>query len=365
MSISIRLLNGREVAASLSMSRAIELMKEAFVGLSHGDIDVPQRVHLTNPAGTMLYKPAFMPSRRAMALKAVSVFPGNFERNLPVTTGVLLVNDSETGVPIGLMDAEYLTGLRTGAAAGLATGLLADPETEVAALFGTGGQAPFQLAALMEVLPLKRIYVFSKRAERADAFCETEQAQWPGVELVAGTSVDVLRECGVISTATTSHTPLFSASDVTAGAHINAVGSFRRVMCEIDPALVAASRVVVDQREAAMMEAGELVAARDAGLLPMGFEIEELGELIATSPCVRMNGKTTLFKSVGNAAQDIVMRLKSCRLPNEKTSARCLNFRLPIVLPAFDLSHRLTLARVWIFAAECRRKSLKARFLNL
>ena len=132
--MKIRLLSQSDVRRTLTMGQAIELMEESFAALTLGTIQVPVRTNITSAAGTMLYKPALMPALKTFAMKAVSIFPGNAERGLPVTTGLILVNDSETGLPLALMDAEYLTALRTGAASGLATRLLANPSTKVAGL---------------------------------------------------------------------------------------------------------------------------------------------------------------------------------------------------------------------------------------
>lgn len=173
--LKLRLLSQSDIRQALTLRRAIDLMEHAFVALSQKAIDVPVRTNVASQSGTMLYKPALMQSSQVFGMKAVSVFPSNADRGLPVTTGLMLVNDSETGLPLAIMDAAYLTALRTGAATGLATRLLANPTTTVAALFGTGGQAPCQLQAMLEVLPLERVYVFSRRAENAEKFCRDHQ----------------------------------------------------------------------------------------------------------------------------------------------------------------------------------------------
>lgn len=288
------------------MGRAIDLMQEAFIALTQGTIHVPVRTNLTNDFGTLLYKPALMQSSKMFAMKAVSVFPGNTARGLPVTTGLMLVNDSETGLPLALMDAEYLTALRTGAATGLATRLLTNPNIKTAALFGTGGQAGCQLQAMLEVLPLETIHVFSRDPMNAEAFC-SEQSEVAGeCRLIPDSSRDVLHGCGLITTATSSKVPVFTNLAIGAGVHINGIGSFRPEMAEVPLETVCRATVFVDQREAALQEAGDLVGPISQGSLPPDFAPAELGEVLLGKRSGRTSlEETTFFKSVGNAAQDI------------------------------------------------------------
>lgn len=305
--MKIRLLSQSDVRRTLAMGQAIELMEESFIALTLGTIHVPVRTNITTAAGTMLYKPALMPASRTFAMKAVSVFPHNAERGLPVTTGLMLVNDSETGLPRALMDAEYLTALRTGAASGLATRLLANPETTVAALIGTGGQAACQLQAMLEVLALETIYVFSRNPANAESFCLEHSESAGECRLVPAASRKVLRDCGLITTATSSKVPVFADDEICAGVHINGIGSFRPEMSEVPADTVCRAIVFVDHREAALREAGDIVGPMTQGRLPADYLPAELGEVLLSQRPGRTSPKeTTFFKSVGNAAQDIV-----------------------------------------------------------
>ncbi len=305
--MKIRLLSRDDVRQALTMERAIDLMADAFASLSKGEVQAPVRTNLSHSSGTMLYKPAYMPTARMFGLKAVSVFPKNAARGLPATTGVMLVNDSDTGLPLALLDAQYLTALRTGAAAGLATRQLANTKAKVAALFGTGGQAMCQLEALLQVLSLEKMYIVSRQSSRADSFCEKHADLAGSCRLIPTDSTDVLAECGVITTATTSCVPLFADDALSDGVHLNGIGSFTPNMAEIPPETVSRASVFVDQREAALKEAGDLIGPLRAGLLPASFAPAELGEVLLGMRPGRCNDQQiTFFKSVGNAAQDIV-----------------------------------------------------------
>lgn len=305
--MKIRLLSQSDIRQTMTMSHAIRLMEEAFVALSTGKVEAPLRTSISCDAGTMLYKPALLPESNTFGIKVVSIFPKNTNRGLPVTTGLMLVNDGETGLPLALLDAEYLTALRTGAASGLATRLLANPDTRTAALFGTGGQAECQLRAMLEVLPLEQVHVFSRLSENADSFCREHADLAGSCRLIPAYSRAALRECGLISTVTSSMVPVFDDDELTAGTHINGMGSFRPDMSEVPSETVCRSTIFVDHRDAALREAGDIIRPTTAGQLPEDFAPAEIGEvLLEDRPGRTSRDQITFFKSVGNAAQDIV-----------------------------------------------------------
>ncbi|MFT5093717.1 MAG: ornithine cyclodeaminase/alanine dehydrogenase-like protein (mu-crystallin family) [Porticoccaceae bacterium] len=325
--MKIRILSQSDVRRTLTMGQAIELMEESFIALTQGTIQVPVRTNITTAAGTMLYKPALMPASKTFALKAVSIFPGNAERGLPVTTGLMLVNDGDTGLPLALMDAEYLTALRTGAATGLATRLLANPETTVAALFGTGGQAACQLQAMLEVLALETIHVFSRNPANAETFCRHQIESAGDCRLVPASSRNVLSECGVMTTATSSKAPVFADDEIRTGVHINGIGSFRPDMSEVPTETVCRATVFVDHREAALREAGDIVGPMTRGRLPADYAPAELGEvLLSKRPGRTSPEETTLFKSVGNAAQDIVCAREILAIAERESLGQVVDF---------------------------------------
>ena len=105
--MDVRVFSKEEISGALTMTRAIQLMRGAFADLSAGKIDSPVRTVLTNDAGTVLYKPAYSMASNIFCAKVVSVFAGNVDRGLPVTPGIIVVNDGETGMPIALMEAGF------------------------------------------------------------------------------------------------------------------------------------------------------------------------------------------------------------------------------------------------------------------
>jgi alanine dehydrogenase len=304
----MRILSAADVRASVDMPEAIDVMRGAFASVSSGDAVVPVRLALESGHGVHLFMPALLRNAGAAGAKIVSVNPGNAGRGLPQVHAVVLALDPETGQPMALMDGTWLTALRTGAAGGLAADLLARPEASVAAVFGAGAQARTQLEALRCVRPVREVRIVSRTGASARRLArELEGAG--GLEVVPTQDrAAALRGAHVVVAATDSSTPVFDGALVEPGAHVTAVGAFTPSMREVDTELVRRARVVVDQRDAALSEAGDLIGPLRDGAVPPDFVAAELGEIVAgTRPGRTSDDEITLFKSVGNAAQDVAI----------------------------------------------------------
>ena len=303
--MKILCLKRADIARNFGMADAIASMETAFAELSRGAIESPLRTALISKDGTVLYKPAYSPALELLCLKVVSIFPGNVALGEEVTTGTILLNDAKTGLPLAIMDAGYITALRTGAAAGLATKLLAPELVTHAALFGTGGQAFHQLEALLAVRRIGAVFVFSRHLANAERFCAAHAAKFPGVRLEPATDRSLLARCAVISTASTAGEPVFGDNELAPRVHINAIGSLGAHRSEIPVATLARARLVVDQRAACLKEAGEILSLIKSGRTVESLKLEELGELVG-KPVAENPAPVSVFKSVGNAAQDLV-----------------------------------------------------------
>ncbi len=306
--MQIRILSAADVRASVDMAEAIDAMRQAFVSVSSGDAVVPVRLGLESTRGVHLFMPALLRNAGAVGAKIVSVNPGNAARELPQIHAVVLALDPETGRPLALMDGTWLTALRTGAAGGLAADLLARRDAATATLFGAGVQARTQLEALRHVRRIEEVRIVSKTGASAGRLAEELRVSG-GLRIVLTQDRDAaLRGADVVVTATDSTTPVFRGTLVEPGTHVTAVGSFTPAMCEVDADLVRRARVVVDQREAALSEAGDLMGPVREGAVPHDFISAELGEIVAGHrPGRTTSEEITLFKSVGNAAQDIAL----------------------------------------------------------
>jgi ornithine cyclodeaminase len=199
-------------------------------------------------------------------------------------------------------DAIEVTTLRTGAASGVATYLLAPPAASRLALLGAGAQAADQVRAVAAVRPLRRVAIFGRDPSRAQAFADRMRAELPGiVTRVAASAADAVSDAEIVCCATSSSTPLFDVDDLPERVHVNAIGSYLPSMRELPAELLgSAACVVVDQVEAVLEEAGEVIHAVDSGLVKRSSLIE-LGDALGAPPVV--SGRT-VFKSVGLAVQD-------------------------------------------------------------
>jgi len=304
----IRILSREDVCQALPMAQAIEAIKAAFIQLSTGRADVPLRVALQVPRynGVTLFMPAYLSAGDRMAVKIVSVFNDNPAKGLPLIHALVVVVDGMTGEPVAVMDGTYLTALRTGAASGVATDLLARQDARTAAVFGAGVQARTQLEAICAVRPIQEAWVYDVVSERAAAFAAEMGRRLSLPVKVTGTPSEAACQADVICTATTSSSPVFDDADVRPGTHINGVGAYTPQMQEIPAETVLRAKVVIDHREASLAEAGDLLIPLRQGRMTEDYIYAELGEIAAgLKPGRALAEEITLFKSVGVAVQDV------------------------------------------------------------
>lgn len=303
--MKLRILTAADIRVCLPMSGAIEAMRTAFAQLSSGEAVVPDRIAVSTEEGISLFMPGYLPREGHLAAKVVSVYAGNPSVGLPVIQGVVLVLDSHTGLPVALMNGAYLTALRTGAAGGLATELLAVEDASVLAVFGAGPQARTQIEAVRAVRPIREIRLVSRPTEGARILAD--ELEGVDVQVFEDPERAVLG-AQVIATATDSRKPVFPGRAIGEGVHVNAIGAFTPEMAEVDGDLISRAKVVVDLRATVMAEAGDLVQAIEGGAFTLESIHAELGEVVNGERTGRESPREiTLFKSVGNAAQDVAV----------------------------------------------------------
>ncbi len=311
------ILSRADAQACLTMRDAIDAMKMAFSALSEGRAQAPQRAAVPLAAqGVALVMPSLIqtPAQHAFGLKIVTVMPQNPQRGLARIYASVLLLDDTTGRALAVIEGGWLTAMRTGAAAGLATELLARQDAHTLALFGAGAQAPMQAVAVHTVRPLREVRVVNRDPAHFQACVETIQtmlgANCPPI-YYASSAREALKGATLVACATTATAPLFAWNDIAPGAHINAVGAFTPEMCEIDAETLAHARIVVDQRESAMIEAGDLLQALAAGRIAGPETWSDLGEIArGVRPARQSQEEITVFKSVGNAVQDVAVALR-------------------------------------------------------
>ena len=301
-------LSAEDVRRALPMPAAIEAMRDAFRQLSSGQVTLPTRQRLDAPGehGVALVMPCHSTTQKLFCVKLVTVFEENARRGLPAIQALVTLTDATTGETLAVMDGTSLTAIRTGAASGTATDVLARPEAAVVAVFGAGVQARTQLEAVCCVRAVRRASVYDLDAAAGESFAAEMTGKLGLPVQRANTPGEALQDADVICTATPSSRPVFEDHELPPGTHINAVGSFRPDMIEIPSATVCRARVVVDHRASTLEEAGDLIGPLEQGLIQPSHVSMELGEiLLGRSPGRRSASEVTLFKSVGVAIQDL------------------------------------------------------------
>jgi len=307
----VLLLSAADVIRCLPMPQAIASLREAFAALQGGKGRMPPRVQLTVPddSGITLCMPGFLQFPRAArtAVKVVSVYPENRDRRLPVIHGLVLLLEAETGRILAGMAGGAVTAVRTGAVSGLATDLLAPPEARRVAVFGAGVQARTTLEAVCAVRAISVAKIFAPTLRNVEAFIAEMAPKLPSARLQpAATPEAAMADSDIVCTATTSAVPVFKPENVTPGMHINAVGVFEPHKQELPAETVVRSRFYVDEVEAALEEAGDLMVPLNAGLVSPEHIQGTLGQLVLGEVAGRRTREEiTVFKSVGLAIQDV------------------------------------------------------------
>lgn len=322
----IAVLSADQVRRLVPMPDAIEGMRSAFAQISSGEAVLPVRTSVDTGSGVTFFMPGFLPRPRALGGKIASVRTANRARDLPVIQAVVILIDDDTGAPRAIMEGTALTGLRTGAATGLATDLLARPDAAILAVFGAGAQARTQIEAVRCVRPIHEIRLVSRTRRSAEALArELRSGADPPEVRVLEDRAEAVEGASVVVTATDSHSPVFPGEAVSAGAHVNGIGSFKPHMQEVDEAFVVGATVIVDSREAALSEAGDLLVPMRAGLIGADHVRAELGEVVeGVHPGRTRTDEVTFFKSVGNAAQDLAVGALALELAERLGVARTL-----------------------------------------
>lgn len=300
MSSDLRVIGAEELRARLPMVAAVDALEEAFRTKDPGS--GPLRTHVETPAGTLLLMPAV--SEAGVGVKLVSLTPANPDRSLPFIHASYVLFDAETQAPEAVLDGSALTALRTAAVSGLATRHLSRQDAHRLVVFGAGVQATSHLEAMCVVRPVTELVVVSRSRSKAQALVEDGLGR--GLAARLGESDEVV-DADLICTCTTAEEPLFDGSLLPPGAHVNAVGSYRPETRELDTRTVRRGRVVVETREVAFAEAGDLLIPIGEGAIEAADIVADLAELARGATVRRSPDDVTVFKSVGMAFEDLVV----------------------------------------------------------
>lgn len=213
-------------AVAPSMPEVIDILEIAFAEKGNGRTQMPPKMDLHPAADCFIHSmPAFVPALGAAGVKWISGFPTNRERDLPYITGLLILNDPQTGLPVAVMDAAWITAERTGAATALAAKYLARTDAASLAILGCGVQGRSNLKALRCVRPgLRKIRAYDLHAERAQDYIKEMSRAFPGVEFLSASSPrEAVDGADIVVTAGPIHTeprPVIEAAWVKPGVFV-------------------------------------------------------------------------------------------------------------------------------------------------
>ncbi len=282
------------------MAAAIDALEAAFA--TDPLPESPLRSHIETASGTLLVMPAHGAS--GVGVKLVTLTPANPGKGRPFIHAVYVLFDAETQAPAATFDGAALTALRTAAVSGLATRWLARPDARRLVLYGAGVQARSHLDAMRAVRPVEEVVIVSRGRDAAQDLARS--ASSGGLRTSVG-APGAERDADLVCTCTTSSTPVLEGANLPEGVHVNAVGAYTTTMRELDAEAVRRARVVVETREAAAEEAGDLAIAMAEGAIGRDHVLADLSEVVRGTRVRGSDEDITLFKSVGVAFEDLVV----------------------------------------------------------
>jgi ornithine cyclodeaminase/alanine dehydrogenase-like protein (mu-crystallin family) len=303
--MAIPFLDADAVRGAVPITELIDAVEGAYRDVAAGRDRSPMRSRVALDDGDLLLMPGVRAGGAGASVKLVTVVPANARRGLPLIHAVVAWFDAATGRPLALIDGATLTAMRTGAASGVGTRLLARPDAATLSMIGAGAQAEWQVRAVVAARPIERVLVWSRTPDAREAFA-ARMGDTLGVDVrPAASAEEAVRAADVVCTATTSKAPVFDADWIRPGTHVNGIGAFRLDMVELPPALFGrAALVAVDAHDAAREEAGDLMTAVQRGLLEASAVVE-IGTIAGDYAAMRDPEAITVFKSVGLAIQDV------------------------------------------------------------
>lgn len=305
-------LTEQDVNGLLTMEDALASVEEAFRQQGLGAAQNQPRRRLRPPKGMLHLMAAALPALGVMGYKAYSTTRAGAKFHV-------MLYSTNSGELLAVMQADRLGQMRTGAASGVATKYMANPDADTLGMIGAGWQAESQLLAVHAVRPLRQARVYSRNQERRDAFVR-RMRDMAGVPVVATDSAEAaVRDASIVVTVTSARTPVLQGAWLADGAHLNAAGSNALTRAEIDEEAVRrAAFIATDSAEQARLEGGDLIGAIERNFIAWE-QVRELGAVVDGSLRARSgHNDITLFKSHGIALEDIAVAHRIFDLARER-----------------------------------------------
>jgi len=308
----VLLLTGEDVRQLLGVDDALEAVTISFEALSAGNVESWRSfLDMSQHGGTLLAMSAQVKGLGGAGLKVIAVYKDNMAKfGLPSAQATILLFKPSTGELLAMMDGSHLTAMRTAAGSALATKHLSRLDSHTLGIIGTGAQGRTHVLAISRVREIKRILAYDSDRSRMASFVGNLSRDVHSEIREAESPKQLVRESDIIVTATTSPVPVFDGEWLRKGTHINSIMSITPTMRELDDRTVSMSRIVVDDFESAMREAGDIIQPI-AGKLISPKDIDSLGDVISGKRPGRTNeDEVTVFKSVGVPSHDVCAALK-------------------------------------------------------
>jgi ornithine cyclodeaminase/alanine dehydrogenase-like protein (mu-crystallin family) len=299
----MRYLSAGDIEDLVAPATLVAAIERALRDFAQGHVTVPARQHLDCGDKTVLSMPVI--GATAFGAKLVSVVPGNAKRGLPVTNGLMMLSDGQSGLPLAVLNAAALTAVRTGAVGALALQHIAPASVDRVGIIGTGVQGTWQAIFACAVRPITTVCFVARSQESAQRFVDVVTPRVPAVKLVRCKDArELLSECPVVIAATTSVDPVLpNEPALLEGNHYISVGSFKPAMQELPNAVYELAGCVAIDSDAARHEVGDLINPLAAGVL-REENVYHLAQLVTRTRSVDVR-RTTVFKSVGMALYDL------------------------------------------------------------
>jgi alanine dehydrogenase len=299
-------LNRKEVKNLLDMKGTLTVVEEAFRQHGLKKVQMPSKLYLyfNNHNGDLRTMPAYLEEQDITGVKIVNVHPDNPKKGLSTVMALVILNSTESGAPLAIMDGTYLTDMRTGAAGGIAVKHLARRNAKTVGFVGTGSQARTQLLAINEIIDIHEIKATSASEKQTLAFKDDMELEIE-CEIITKNTIKEVCDCDILVTTTPSREPIVMDEWISEGTHINAIGADAPGKEEIDPSILKRARIVVDDISQAS-HSGEINVPFSKGLLSEKNIFCELGEIIIGKKQARTSDSDiTVFDSTGLAIQDV------------------------------------------------------------
>jgi ornithine cyclodeaminase/alanine dehydrogenase-like protein (mu-crystallin family) len=328
------ILSADEIRRIYTMKDCLEDVEQAFRFYEEGKTVTPMRTSIDHPlmGANTLYMPAYIEPIHYTAVKVVSIFPQNAEKGKNVLQGILLLTETSSGEHVAVMDASYLTVLRTGAVSGVATKYLARKDSEICTVIGCGAQAVGQIQAMMEVRSLSAILLYNRTPGKAEELQKTIRKMypnWKGTIEIAPDANSAVHAADIVICSTRSSTPVFDGSYLKKGTHINGIGSYQPHMQEVDlTTLNRSDKIVADTKEGVLHEAGDFLIPVREGTWSFDRLYGELGEIVTGKKKGREHpNEITFCKSVGSAFLDTMVASRIYQKAKQLGIGTEVNFR--------------------------------------